>query len=170
MINISRLRDSEGGFTLPEVLITIAILGILVAIAVPTWQSVVEGRRVDSATNQFASDLRLAHSRATNQLNNWEVRYTVGSSSYELVPDGGTAISRTLPENTVVSAAEVKDVSDNGVVVFAPDGRADPGAGMTFDDAGGDGDGEIDIEVTEDGDPTQSMSIARPTSRIEIDG
>lgn len=167
MTNISRLRDREGGFTLPEVLITIAILGILIAIAVPTWQSVVEGRRVDSATNQFASDLRLAHNRATNQLNNWEVRYTVGSSSYELVPDGGTAINRTLPDNVVVSSSEVDDGAGNAVIKFTPDGSADAEPSGTFTD---DGDGEMEVEISEDGDPLSSISIRQSTSRVEIVG
>lgn len=61
------------GFTLPEVLITIIILGILAGIAIPSWFGIVEGRRVDSAANQVAADLRLAHGRATNQLTDWRI-------------------------------------------------------------------------------------------------
>lgn len=66
------LRD-ERGFTLSELLTTIAILGILLAIAMAIWNSVIEARRVDAAANQLASDMRLAHTRATNQLTDWRV-------------------------------------------------------------------------------------------------
>ena len=52
---------------------TIAILGILIAIAVVIWLGILEQRRVDAATNQLVSDLRLAHSSATNQLTDWRV-------------------------------------------------------------------------------------------------
>jgi len=66
-------RRAEQGFTLPEVLVVIAILGILLAIAVAVWLGILEQRRVDAATNQLIADLRLAHTSATNQLTDWRV-------------------------------------------------------------------------------------------------
>lgn len=56
---ISLWRDARG-FTLPEVMIIIVIMGILFAIAASTWFGVVESRNVDSATNQGTADMRLA--------------------------------------------------------------------------------------------------------------
>jgi prepilin-type N-terminal cleavage/methylation domain-containing protein len=115
--NAGSLGD-ERGFTLPELLTTIAILGILLAIAMSMWNSVIESRRVDSAANQLASDMRLANTRATNQLTDWRVIYQVGDPSYTLVrlsetcppqDEGGCtdpcaieAISRELPERTEI--------------------------------------------------------------------
>ncbi len=101
-LNIHDSQGGERGFTLPEVMITVALLGILLAIAVPTWQSVVESRKVDSAANQVASDMRLAHTRATNQLADFEVAFTSGSSSYELrrITAPAWTVSRTLPDGT----------------------------------------------------------------------
>ncbi|HZY57775.1 MAG TPA: prepilin-type N-terminal cleavage/methylation domain-containing protein [Rubrobacteraceae bacterium] len=66
-------RSDEGGFTLPEALTTIAILGVLLAIGIMSWLSILERRRVDAATNQLVADLRLAHTNATNQLTDWRV-------------------------------------------------------------------------------------------------
>jgi prepilin-type N-terminal cleavage/methylation domain-containing protein len=43
-------RKDERGFTLPEVLATIAILGILIAIAVIIFLALLERWRVDAAT------------------------------------------------------------------------------------------------------------------------
>ena len=64
--------EDERGFTLIEVIVTIIIMGIVFAIASSIWFGVVESRRVDSATNQLAADLRLAHTRATNRLEDWQ--------------------------------------------------------------------------------------------------
>ena len=65
--------QSERGFTLAEVLVVILIMGILAAAAMSFWWPVVEGRRVDSATNQVASELHRAHTSATNRLEDWRV-------------------------------------------------------------------------------------------------
>lgn len=77
----------ERGFTLPEVLMTIAIMGILIAIAIVTWLGIVESRRVDAATNQLVSDLRLAHNRATNQLTDWRLVLVYGRADKSEGPD-----------------------------------------------------------------------------------
>ena len=58
---------------MPELVATIVILGILIAIAIIIWLGILEQRRVDAATNQLVSDLRLAHNSATNQLTDWRV-------------------------------------------------------------------------------------------------
>ena len=57
-------REDERGFTLQELLTTIAILGILIAIAVIVLLALLERWRVEAAARQFAADLRLAHGLA----------------------------------------------------------------------------------------------------------
>ena len=65
-------RD-ERGFTLSELLTSIVILGILIAIAVIVLLGILERRKVDAAANQLKADMRLAHTSATNQLTDWRV-------------------------------------------------------------------------------------------------
>ncbi len=115
-------RIDERGFTLPEVLITIVVMGILFAIASSSWQNVVEGRRVDSATNQLASDLRLAHSSATNRLASYQIVVpAANSSTYQIGPSGGALTTRTLPDGTVIAAATT--------ITFKPSGAAEVTSG-----------------------------------------
>ena len=72
-LRAARLRRDERGFTLPELITTIAILGILVAIGVIIFLAILERWRVNTAADQLASDLRRTHSSATNQLTDWRV-------------------------------------------------------------------------------------------------
>src|SRR5215208_4842161 len=76
--------EDERGFTLIEVIITIIIMGIVFAIGSSMWFGAIESRKVDSATNQLAADLRQAHSRATNRLASQTVTLTSGSSEYTM--------------------------------------------------------------------------------------
>src|SRR5215204_5205149 len=76
--------EDERGFTLLEVLITIVIMGIVLAIATSSWFKVIESRRVDSATNQVVADLRLVHSKATNRLEDWRVVMDANTRNYRI--------------------------------------------------------------------------------------
>lgn len=84
-------RSGELGFTLVEILTTITIMGILFAIATASWQSVIESRRVDSATNQVAADLRLANSTATSRLGVASIKFNSDGTQVSCTNAAGVA-------------------------------------------------------------------------------
>jgi type IV fimbrial biogenesis protein FimT len=55
---------SASGFTLVELIITLTIAGILTAIAVPTFNSVISNNRLTAYSNEFVTALNLARSEA----------------------------------------------------------------------------------------------------------
>lgn len=55
---------SGSGFTLIELITTLTIAGILTAIAVPTFNSVISSNRLTAYTNEFVTALNLARSEA----------------------------------------------------------------------------------------------------------
>lgn len=111
--------QSERGFTLPEMIIVIVLMGIVLAIASSSWFGMVESRRVDSAANQVASDLRLAHTRATNRLADWPVVFNAGASTYEIGPAGSSS-TRTLSDGSRVATTVTLTFKADGSVTASP--------------------------------------------------
>src|SRR5688500_9714996 len=93
--------EYQRGFSLIELTIVIAIMGIIFAVASSSWFGAVESRKVDSATNQMVADLRQAHTQATNRLANHEVRLTDNGSTYRIGPPAALE-TVTLPDGTKV--------------------------------------------------------------------
>ena len=173
-------RGNEGGFTLPEVLVTILIMGMVAAIAVPSWFGIVERRGVDSATNQITADLRLAHTNATNKLSTWGIVLAPGREAESDGPDyylirfdaAGSVVptdtkSRTLPGNVTVTNVTNPALNDSlallglgtsRTIKFSPNGSAaGPGTGVAGFDT---------IRVTNDGSPQGEITFVGTTSRV----
>lgn len=162
-----------------EVLIVIVIMGILFGIATSMWFGVVESRAVDAATNQLASDLRLAHTRATNQLVDWGVTTDLSTFTGLTLPAGvpaGDYYLMRIPSSGVVALTDitVRDFPSEGAdteiapstplaVRFRPDGTAEAvGPGVTT----------IRVHVQGDSyesNPRHDIEINTATSRVQID-
>jgi len=147
-----RVWEDERGFTLVEVLVTIILMGIVFGIASSTWFGLVESRRVDSATNQLAADLRLAHSKATNRLTSQTVTLTTGSE-YTMTGVAGTLDLDDDPDEDVVV------VDTAATITFNPNGSATlPGNAPVLTRS----------VRSADGDPSNDIETNAATSRIQV--
>jgi len=85
-------KAARGGFTLVEILITIAIVGILVMIAVSNFGGLTEKYKVEEETKQLYADLMDARGRAMQRNRVFFVRFSgTGYATYEdtnTPPDG----------------------------------------------------------------------------------
>ncbi len=68
--NILKNRSSSG-FTLLEILVVVVLIGILGAIAAPSWQAFVNIRRLNTAQDQVYLAMRQAQSQAKKQKLTW---------------------------------------------------------------------------------------------------
>jgi prepilin-type N-terminal cleavage/methylation domain-containing protein len=184
------VRRDERGFTLPEALTVIVILGILIAIGFISWLGILERRRVDAATNQLAADLRLAHTNATNQLTDWRVVLVPENADEDEGPDyymvklaapypatSPPAVDpntppkpRTFPGNVkIVNIAGTLDTGGGGWVVWPSiagqtrtiEFNAD-GAMRFYGGVSG------STCVTVDGSPENRVTVLAATSRVKI--
>ena len=170
--------EDERGFTLIEVIITIIIMGIVFSIASSIWFGAIESRKVDSATNQLAADLRQAHSRATNRLASQTVTLTTGSSEYTMTGVADPLDLDDCDEEDVTAEPprcdeeDVVVVNPGVTVAFCPNGSAEIPPATPACSAAPSGD-PTTITVGLPPDPTleepnHTIQINTATSRVQI--
>jgi prepilin-type N-terminal cleavage/methylation domain-containing protein len=144
-------RD-ERGYTLPEILTAVSIMGIILAVGIIVLLALLERWRVEAAADQFAADLRLAHTRATEQLTDWRVVFMpdgtplsgCASADYCMVklnfPYGAGDPTPALADDTPPLRRELPDRTKIKDVTFDPDcSHGDSGAVVPPSSCGSDG-------------------------------
>lgn len=114
------------GFTLTELMITVVIMAILMAIAVPSFQSIIAGQRIKSATYDMFSTLTFARSEAIKR--NADVTVAQASGGWQngwTVTVGTSTLSQQEAPRGVAIAASATSVT------YRKDGRITTGA-QTF--------------------------------------
>jgi prepilin-type N-terminal cleavage/methylation domain-containing protein len=83
-------RHRRAGFSMAELMVALAILGILVIIAAPRMSGMVRGSRLSAAVNQVSSDITYTRLRAIRA--GQPAALTVASSTSYTVSVNGTVV------------------------------------------------------------------------------
>lgn len=113
---------TSAGFTIVELMITIVVLGIALAFAVPNMQDLIMNNRLTSQLNLLSSNLALARNEAVKQN---AIVITCASSDGEDCADAGTAWEGGWMIFVDRNADLVPDIEDDGCAEGATAGDGD---------------------------------------------
>ena len=129
-ITHSNNPHASRGFTLVELMVTVAVFAIVAAMAAPAMQAMVTSSRLNGATEELVTALQLARSEAIRR----NARVMVCSSADGATCSGSGDWSRwivTGPDNAAGTVDIFRDQSANAELRLSG-----PGAGIQFNPSG----------------------------------
>ncbi len=131
------LTGHQTGFSLLETLIVVSVLGIALAIALPSYGRFASSQRARAAAHLLASDLRVAQQEAITR----RVEVTVTFSSGDAACPSKAVASYWLGQaSTVIKRVcfppdVIWGTRPSGSLVFTPSGRTETGAALAVQSA-----------------------------------
>ena len=127
----------QAGFTLVELMITVAVLAIILAIAAPNFTGLLNGNRLTAQANQIIADLQRARSEALRRNGSVTVCRSINGTTcagaagpweqWLVVDAGGAVIQHQQADAPVQVTASIHSA------VFRGDGMARTAAGVPLD-------------------------------------
>jgi type IV fimbrial biogenesis protein FimT len=142
--NKRQIMNKYKGFTLIELMITVAIMSVMMAVGLPSFQSIIASSRLTSTTNAMVSALQLARTEALKQhrtiaiahkqggdwQNGWDVFVDLDGDE---IPDTNEQLLATTLFDAVNSTITVVPASNySRYVTYGANGRVNMGGHFTF--------------------------------------
>lgn len=93
---------SKKGFTILELMIVIAVMGIMATIAIPSYQTFMAQRRLNGAARLVMSDLMAARMQAVSKNNEFRLFFVSNNPSYQILDDANNNGAINTGETVVV--------------------------------------------------------------------
>ncbi|QHE76995.1 prepilin-type N-terminal cleavage/methylation domain-containing protein [Hydrogenophaga sp. PBL-H3] len=134
--HLERLR--HGGFTLVELMVTLAVLVVLLIVAVPSFDGVIRQQRARAAVSDLQTTFILARSEAIKRNANIAIQPKVAATGWT---SGWTVLAGavTLYDQAAYSGVTITPSSGNATVLtYANSGRTTANAQVRFSVQAGD--------------------------------
>jgi type IV fimbrial biogenesis protein FimT len=125
MLN-TRLTSKQAGMTLIEVMVVVVVLGILTAVAIPSFQNWMQNVKISTAAESVTSGIQRARAEAVRR--NTAVAFNMGAASSWTISDVATG--------TVIESRSSHEGSKNVAVAAVAADLATPATTITFDQLG----------------------------------
>ncbi len=120
-VHISRKK----GFTLIELVVVIAIMGVLASFLLPSFSELIKKQKLEQATEQVKNDLRVVQNRALtgtkqDEYSGWGLILSANSQTYQFCgrTDSGCINESGLPTQSLPEGIVIKQTTAGGKVVF----------------------------------------------------
>jgi type IV fimbrial biogenesis protein FimT len=121
----------DGGFTLTELVVTIAIAAILTTLAVPSFNNIIAAEHAKAAASELYASLFAARSEAIRL--DQKVTVTQGSGGWQYGWSTAAAVSNTtVDKHEALKGVTLQEGSGATTVTYYPSGRLAPSAAPTF--------------------------------------
>lgn len=125
-------RSAQPGFSLVEILVTIVILGIVLALGVPSYNTWIQNVQIRTASESIMNGLQTARNEAVRRNTNIQFRLDDGTNSQWRInpsndPDGTPLQSRSADEGSP-NVTITRTPGDADTVTFNALGRVVPNA------------------------------------------
>ena len=110
-------RHRSGGYSLIEMMMAMAIFGLIAAMSVLGVSSFIRSSRLTGASNTLAVDLHYARMLATTKQSTYQIRFSPSSYQVIRVSPASTLLTRQMPLGTTCAASDT--------ATFYPWGLAD---------------------------------------------
>ncbi|OGC91110.1 MAG: hypothetical protein A2142_01075 [candidate division Zixibacteria bacterium RBG_16_48_11] len=125
-----KLLRNRAGFTLIEMVITVVVLGLIAAMAVPDFMSAMQKLKLNAATRDIISDLRWARSGAIATRQQIGLNFDFDNKSYAVFfdTDNPGNFEFVADEDSVVKTGDLSSLGigsstfADSTVIFKPDG------------------------------------------------
>lgn len=113
-----RAELRESGFTLVEMAVTVAVVGVLAVIAIPTFINIVPKTRLNSAVQTLANEIAMSRTSAIAKSTDYGIQFDPSSEQYKL----GRYLSGTFTPYATTTLGSFADLES----VKYKDGSAAP--------------------------------------------